>query len=62
MTLTDTLCADADPVVACRARRLLAGESERSPAMRRLRRKIETSAMAQDLLRGLNMERWSPYR
>ena len=62
MTLTDSLCTHADPVVAYRARRLLAGESERSPALRRLRQKIGTSAMAQDLLRGLNLERWSPYR
>ena len=62
MTLTDTLCAHADPVVAYRARRRLAGESERSPAMRRLRRNIGASAMARDLLRGLNLERWSPYR
>ena len=35
MTLVDSLCAHEDPVVAYRARRLLAGESEQSPAMRR---------------------------
>ena len=62
MTLTHSLCVHGDPVVAYRARRLLAGESELSPAMRKLRRKIGTSEMAQDLLRGLCMERWSPYR
>ena len=62
MTLTDSLLSHADPVVAYRARRLLAGESERAPAMRKLRREIGTSGMAQDLLRGLCLERWSPYR
>ena len=62
MTLTDSLLSSADPVVAFRTRRLLAGEPERSPAMRRLRREIGTSGMAQDLLRGLRLERWSPYR
>lgn len=62
MTLTDTLCVHDNPVVAYRARRLLAGESEKSPAMRTLRRAIGESKMAQDLLRGLRMERWSPYR
>jgi hypothetical protein len=30
MTLIDVLCAHENPVVAYRARRLLAGESERS--------------------------------
>lgn len=62
MTLVDSLCAHADPVVAWRARRLLAGESEQAPAMRRLRRAIGTSQMAQRLLMGLHMERFNPYR
>lgn len=62
MTLTDSLCAHEDPIVAYRARRLLAGESERSPAMRKLRRAISTSEMAQRLLLGLHMERFNPYR
>jgi len=62
MTLADSLCGHADPVIAFRARRLLAGESERSPAMRRLRRAIGASRMAQRLLTGLRMERFSPYR
>jgi hypothetical protein len=62
MTLVDSLCAHEDPVVAYRARRLLAGESEQSPAMRRLRRAIGASKRAQRLLMGLNMERFNPYR
>ena len=62
MTLADSLCAHKDPVVAHRARRLLAGESEQSPAMRRLRRSIGTAKMAQRLLMGLRMERSNPYR
>ncbi len=62
MTLTSALCADDNPVVAYRARRLLAGESEQSRSMRDLRRAVGQSGMARDLLRGLCMERWSPYR
>jgi hypothetical protein len=62
MTLLDSLCSHRDPIVAWRARRLLAGESERTPAMRKLRRAIGTSAMAHRLLRGLVGERFNPYR
>lgn len=62
MNLKYSLCAHDDPVVAYRARRLLAGESERSPAMRKLRLKVGESEMAQRLLRGLNMEPFNPYR
>ncbi len=62
MTLIHSLCSNGDPVVAYRARRLLAGESEQSPAMRKFRLKIGESEMAQNLLRGLNMERFNPYR
>ncbi len=62
MTLTHSLLSHADPVVAYRARRLLGGESEHTPAMRKLRLKIGESEMAQNLLRGLNMERLNPYR
>ena len=62
MTLIDRLCGHDDPVVAYRARRLLAGESEGSRALRRLRRAIGWSEMAQRLLLGLNGERFNPYR
>jgi hypothetical protein len=62
MTLADSLCAHEDPVIAWRARRLLAGESEQSPAMRELRRAIGSSEMARRLLLGLNGERLNPYR
>lgn len=62
MAQVDSLCAHKDPVVAYRARRLLAGESEQSPAMRKLRRSIGTTKMAQRLLMGLSMERFNPYR
>jgi hypothetical protein len=62
MNLVDSLCSHEDPVVAYRARRLLADESEQSPAMRRLRRSIGTTKMAQRLLMGLHMERFNPYR
>lgn len=62
MTLTDALCAHENPVVAWRARRLLAGESERGAAMRRLRKAIGASAMAHRLLKGLEGERFNPYR
>lgn len=62
ISLVDSLCSHEDPVVAYRARRLLAGESERSPAIRRLRRSIATTKMAQRLLMGLHMERLNPYR
>lgn len=61
-TLTDSLCAHENPVIAYRARRLLANESEQSPAMRRLRRSIRASEMAQRLLMGLRMERFNAYR
>ncbi len=62
MTLMDALCAHSSPVVAWRARTLLAGESERAPAMRRLRKAIGASAMARRLLKGLKGERVNPYR
>ena len=62
MTLTDSLCARKDPVIAYRARSRLAGESEQSPAMRKLRRAIGESKIAQRLLLGLCMERSNPYR
>jgi len=62
MTLTDSLCAHENPVVAYRARRLLGGEPEGSPAMRQLRRAIGTSEMAKGLLRALHGERLNPYR
>lgn len=62
MNLVDSLCSHEDPVVAYRARRLLAAESEQSTAMRRLRRSIGTTKMAQRLLKGLCMERFNPYR
>jgi hypothetical protein len=50
-TLGDALCAHADPVVAWRARRRLARESETTPAMRRLRSAIGASPIAQRLLK-----------
>jgi len=62
MNLVDSLCSHEDPVVAYRARRLLAGESEQSLALLRLRRSIGTTKMAQRLLIGLRMERFNPYR
>jgi len=62
MTLTDLLCAHENPVVAYRARRLLADESENSRALRGLRRAIGSSEMAQRLLLALNGERFNPYR
>ena len=62
MTLIDLLCAHDNPVVAYRARRLLAGESGSSRALRRLRRAIGASEMAQRLLLALNGERFNPYR
>ncbi len=62
MTLTDSLCAHENPIVAYRARRLLAGESESSRTLRRLRRAIGSSEMATRLLLALNGERFNPYR
>jgi len=62
MTLADSLCAHMNPVVAHRARRLLAGESERSPALYKLRRAIGSSEMARRLLMALRGERFNPYR
>lgn len=62
MTLSDSLCAHENPVVAYRARRLLAGEPEGSRALRRLRRTIGMSEMAQRLLLALEGERFNPYR
>jgi hypothetical protein len=62
MTLADSLCAHRNPVVAYRARLLLAAESERSPAMRKLRRAIGSSPMARRLLTALHGERFNPYR
>lgn len=60
MNLVDSLCSHEDSVVAYRARQLLAGESEQSPAMHRLRRSIGTTKMAQRLLKGLCTERFNP--
>jgi hypothetical protein len=62
MTLIDSLCAHTSPVVAWRARRLLANESEAAPAMRRLRTAIAASPIARRLLKGLKGERFNPYR
>jgi hypothetical protein len=62
VTLADSLCAHENPVVAYRARRLLAGEAETSRAMRTLRRAIGSSEMAKRLLRALTGERSNPYR
>jgi hypothetical protein len=60
--LVDSLCDHPSPVVAYRARRLLAGESDKSPAMRKLRRAIGASEMATRLMLALNGERFNPYR
>jgi hypothetical protein len=62
MALADSLCAHANPAVAFRARRLLAGEPATSPPMRRLRKSIGSSEMARRLLKGLAGERFNPYR
>lgn len=62
MTLTASLCAHENPVVAYRARRLLAGESANSRSLYALRRAIGSSEMAQRLLLALNGERFNPYR
>jgi hypothetical protein len=62
MTLAASLCAHENPVVAYRARRLLAGESESSPALCKLRRAIGSSGIAKRLLLALNGERFNPYR
>jgi len=62
MTLADSLCAHKNPVVSCRARRLLAGESESSRALCKLRRAIGSSEMAKRLLLALKGERFNPYR
>lgn len=62
MTLVDSLCAHEHPAVAYRARRLLAGDSDRSPTLRKLRRAIGSSEMAERLLLALNGERLNPYR
>lgn len=62
MNLVDSLCAHDNPSVAWRARRLLGGESERTPRMRGLREAIGESVMARQLLRGLHMERFNAYR
>jgi hypothetical protein len=62
MNLADSLCAHPNPVVAFRARRLLAGDSEKTPAMRRLRAAVGASEMAARLLKGLVGERFNPYR
>lgn len=62
MTLADSLCSHEDPVVAYRARRLLAGESESSRTLRRLRRAIGSTEMAGRLLLALDGERFNPYR
>ena len=62
MSLIDLLCAHENPVVAYRARRMLAGESESSRDLRTLRLAIGTSEMAKRLLLALNGERFNPYR
>lgn len=62
MGLADALCTHTNPVVAYRARLLLAAESERSPAMKKLRREIGSSPMARRLLLALHGERFNPYR
>jgi hypothetical protein len=62
VTLIDRLCAHENPVVAYRARRLLAGESETSRGLRRLRRTIGSSETAKRLLMALKGERFNPYR
>lgn len=62
MALTDSLCAHENPAVAYRARRLLAGEPESSPALCNLRREIGLSEMAKRLLLALEGERFNPYR
>ena len=62
MTIVDRLCAHENPVVAYRARRLLAGESESSRALGKLRREIGSSEMASRLLLALDGERFNPYR
>lgn len=62
MALIDSLCSHRDPVVAWRARRLLAGEAETTPPMRKLRAAIGDGTMARDLRRGLDGERFNPYR
>lgn len=49
-SLADQLCGHEDPVVAYRARKLLAGESERSAKMRKLRESIRSTTMARRLL------------
>jgi hypothetical protein len=62
MLLADSLCSHRNPVVAYRARRLLADESESSTALRNLRRAIGSSEMAKRLLLALKGERFNPYR
>lgn len=62
MTLAEALCAHENPVVAFRARRLLAGEPENSRAMRKLRGGIASSETARRLLLALDGERFNPYR
>lgn len=62
MTLIDTLCSHPNQVIAYRARRLLGGEAESSPAMRKLRQEIGSSEMAERLLLALKGERFNPYR
>lgn len=62
MTLSDSLCTHENPVVAYRARRLLAGEPESSRTLAKLRRAIGSSEMAKRLLLALKGERFNPYR
>ena len=62
MTLAEALCAHENPVVAYRARRLLAGEPEDSRAMRGLRAEIASSETARRLLLALDGERFNTYR
>jgi hypothetical protein len=62
LDLIDRLCAHKDPVVACRARRLLAGEGEGSRAVRKLREAVGSSVMARRLLTLYRDEPFSPYR
>lgn len=59
--LVERLCGDENPVVAYRARRLLAQESESSRPMRKLRGAIGSSTMALQLLTALRRGPLNPY-
>ncbi len=62
LDLIDRLCAHEDPVVAHRARRLLAGEGEHSRAVRKLREAVGSSVMARRLLTLYRNEPFNLYR